>query len=59
MDLFMSKKAFKAEKAVDDGGKIAGFDSKTDTTLTAAKGLTTPLLLIHGKNDKHVPVENR
>jgi pimeloyl-ACP methyl ester carboxylesterase len=56
ISMFTSRKII--EKAVEDGGKIAGFDARRDTTLDAARGLETPLLLIHGSDDRHITVEH-
>ncbi|WP_222566368.1 alpha/beta hydrolase family protein [Limihaloglobus sulfuriphilus] len=56
ISMFTSRKII--EKAVEDGGKIAGFDARRDTALDAAGGLETPLLVIHGSDDRHVTAEH-
>jgi len=42
-------------RRVDEAGRIANFNPDVNTPLEAVKQVDTPILFIHGKDDKHIP----
>jgi alpha-beta hydrolase superfamily lysophospholipase len=46
------------EHVVDKGGAIAGFDPGAVDSVRSATTARVPLLLLHGRADRHIPIEH-
>ena len=52
----MGKEFF--DNIIDEAGTIAEFDPDENTPIKAIAKFDTPVLLIHGKKDEHIPYQH-